>query len=150
MRLVRSRRTPTGLSASVRVGTVHRTMTDTPERLAEKWGIPVVDVRLPDGLAGCTDGRTIWVDDRLTSTERHCTIAHELVHIDAGHTGHQSPKVEAWVRRRTAEWLLGGADVAHALRTHPTVWDAAEHLEVTVPVLRDHLHAQGVDCARRH
>ena len=145
---VRSLRILGTLSPSVLPGTVHRTMTDTPERLAEKWGIPVVDVRLPDGLAGCTDGRTIWVDDRLTSTERHCTIAHELVHIDAGHTGHQSPKVEAWVRRRTAAWLLGRVDVVHALRTHPTVWDAAEHLGVTVPVLRDHLAA--LECLGVH
>lgn len=112
-----------------------------PQRTADEYGVPVRVVRLPDGLAGCTDGTRVWVDDRLTLTERRCTLAHELVHIWAGHTGHQSPKVEAWVRRTTARLLLRGHDVDQVLRTEPTLWDAADRLGVTVPVLTDHLTA---------
>lgn len=110
-----------------------------PQATADDYGIPVRVVRLPDGLAGCTDGTRIWVDDRLTLTERRCTLAHELVHVWAGHTGHQSPKVESWVRRTTARLLLRGHDVQAVLRTEPTLWDAADRLGVTVPVLTDHL-----------
>lgn len=110
-----------------------------PQATADDYGIPITVARLPGALAGCTDGTRIWVDDRLTHTERRCTLAHELVHVWAGHTGHQAPKVEAWVRRTTARLLLTGHDVHRVLRTEPTVWDAADTLGVTVPVLTDHL-----------
>ena len=113
-----------------------------PQRTADQYGVNVHVVRLPDGLAGCTDGTRVWVDDRLTLTERRCTLAHELVHVWAGHTGHQGPKVEAWVRRTTARLLLRDQDVTSVLRTEPTLWDAAERLGVTVPVLTDHLQGE--------
>lgn len=111
-----------------------------PQATADDYGIPVTAVRLPGTLAGCTDGTRIWVDDRLTHTEQRCTLAHELVHVWAGHTGHQGPKIEAWVRRTAARLLLRGHDVERVLRTEPTLWDAADRLGVTVPVLTDHLH----------
>ena len=57
-----------------------------PQRTADEYGIPVHVARLPGGLAGCTDGAQVWVDDRLTLTELRCTLAHELVHVWAGHT----------------------------------------------------------------
>lgn len=110
-----------------------------PQDTADQYGIPVHTVRLPGALAGVTDGHTIWVDDRLTLVERRCTIAHELVHVWAGHARHQPPKVEAWVRRTTAGLLLRDHDVHTTLRTEPTLWDAADALHVTIPVLTDHL-----------
>ena len=110
-----------------------------PEDTAHRAGIPVHTLRLPDQLAGCTDGTRVWVDDRLTAVERRCTIGHELVHVWAGHTSHQPPKAELWVRRHTAHLLLRGTDVHGVLRTEPTLWDAADRLGVTVPVLTDHL-----------
>lgn len=112
---------------------------DLPERIAAILGIPVHAVRLPTNLAGVTDGTSIWVDHRLTSVERRCTIAHELVHIEAGHTHHQSPKVEAWVRRRTAEWLIPWEHLwAH--RHSVDLYDIADQLDVTRHVLLDRLH----------
>ena len=63
--------------------------------------------RLPDGMAGATDGAgRIWLDDRLTTTERGCVLTHELVHIEAGHHGHQTEAVETWVREQTARRLI--------------------------------------------
>lgn len=35
---------------------------------------------LPDGVAGLTDGTTIWLNPRLTPAGRCCTLTHELVH----------------------------------------------------------------------
>lgn len=110
-----------------------------PEETADRAHIPITTTRLPGGLAGCTDGARVWVDDRLTPVERRCTIGHELVHIWAGHASHQPPKTELWVRRHAAALLLRGADVHGALRTEPSMWDAADTLYVTVPVLTDHL-----------
>lgn len=110
-----------------------------PEDTAHKAGIPVHTVTLPGRLAGCTDGRQVWIDRRLTIVERRCTIGHELVHIWAGHTGHQPPKIERWVRRHAAALLLRGADVAGTVRHADALWDVADHLHVTVPVLTDHL-----------
>lgn len=112
-----------------------------PEDTAHRAGVPIHTVTLPGQLAGCTDGHQVWVDHRLTLVERRCTIGHELVHVWAGHTGHQPPEVESWVRRHTAHLLLRGCDVRGALRSEPTLWDAAESLGVTVPVLLDQLHS---------
>lgn len=110
-----------------------------PERIAADLGIPILIARLPTNLAGVTDGSRIWVDDRLTAVERRCTIAHELVHIDAGHNCHQPPKIEAWVRRRAAQWLIPW----HRLWEHRHVvnlHELADCLDVTRPVLLDRLH----------
>ena len=110
-----------------------------PEKTAHTWGVPVYTVTLPNNLAGITDGRQVWVDHRLTTVERRCTIGHELVHVWAGHTSHQPPKTERWVRQHAANLLLREQDVHSALRTEPTLWDAADRLSLTVPVLTDHL-----------
>lgn len=39
---------------------------------------------LPAGIAGLTDGHTIWLNPLLTEAGRRCTLAHELVHLDRG------------------------------------------------------------------
>lgn len=39
---------------------------------------------LPDGIAGLTDGHTIWLNPNLTTAGRRCTLAHELIHIERG------------------------------------------------------------------
>ncbi|BDD81424.1 hypothetical protein TPB0596_11870 [Tsukamurella pulmonis] len=48
---------------------------------------PHVEVRwaqLPDGIDGFTDGRTIWLDERLSQVQRRCTLTHELWHLRRG------------------------------------------------------------------
>lgn len=48
---------------------------------------PDVEVRftpLPHGIDGFTDGRTIWLDDRLNQVQRRCTLTHELWHLRRG------------------------------------------------------------------
>lgn len=41
-------------------------------------------ISLPEGVAGITDGRTIWLNKNLTPAGRRCTLAHELIHIERG------------------------------------------------------------------
>lgn len=95
--------------------------------------------RLP-GITACTDGvATIWLDDRLTQTERRCAVAHELVHLHHGHTGHQSARIERMVRERVARWLVPLEDLAVFRGGELSLWSVAEDLGVTVDVLRDRL-----------
>lgn len=96
----------------------------------------------PSGTRGVTDGvRRIWLDSRLTQVERRCTLAHELVHIKAGHTGCQPTAVEARVEAAAARYLLpDAAAIGDAL-----VWArgrlpvAADELWVDVPTLTTRL-----------
>ncbi|PZO71028.1 MAG: hypothetical protein DI634_01170 [Kocuria palustris] len=73
------------------------------ETVADDARLSVSPAGLPDGMAGRTDGAgRIWLDDRLTATERRCV----LTHVEAGHYGHQSEAVEGWVREQTARRLI--------------------------------------------
>lgn len=110
---------------------------DLGDRLAERIGVLVVSVRLPGFLVACTDGNTIWVDDRLTLRERHCAIVHELVHIEAGHRECQPASVERKVRRLAAGRLVSWeAAWEHAAWAH-SLDELAEELFVTMSVLSD-------------
>ena len=47
-------------------------------------------------LSAVADGHsTIWLDQRLTVVEARCALAHELVHLELGHDGHQPSAIEA-------------------------------------------------------
>ena len=91
------------------------------------------------GLSGVTDGEHVWLSPGLTWVEARCTLTHELEHIAVGHTGHQPPAVEGWVRVRVArrliplERLLGHRES----QEHPAA--IAESLDVTLDVLRDRI-----------
>lgn len=41
-------------------------------------------IPLPDHLCGFTDGHRIWLNPRLNSVGRRCTLEHELVHVERG------------------------------------------------------------------
>ena len=74
-----------------------------------QFGVVVVAVvfgRLPDGVHGYTDGERIFVDDRLTAAQLLCTLVHEGIHIERGHTTRQLEAVEMSVRYETARRLL--------------------------------------------
>jgi hypothetical protein len=66
----------------------------------------IVRRRLPDGIHGQTDGRTIFVDDRLNAVQMFCTIQHELVHAEMGHSTHQDEDMEMEVRFEAAKRCL--------------------------------------------
>lgn len=108
--------------------------------VARHEGLRVIAARLPDGLAGATDGTgRIWLDDRLTETEQRCVLTHELVHVEAGHHGHQTPAVEQWVREQTARRLISLEDFLPWRAWQGTLWQLADELGVTHDVLTDRL-----------
>ncbi|MCQ9367385.1 ImmA/IrrE family metallo-endopeptidase [Brevibacterium sp. 91QC2O2] len=97
---------------------------------------------LPPGMRGATNG----IDIILLSTrlrlqpERRCTLTHELVHVDWGHTCGQSPAIESRVRRETARRLILPEHLEDAARWASSTAEAAEALWVTEDVLIDRLH----------
>lgn len=66
----------------------------------------IIRVRFNDGSAARTNGKDIWVDDRLNDIQLKCAIMHERVHIERGHGTHQVEAVETAVRYETARRLL--------------------------------------------
>ncbi|OBA44927.1 ImmA/IrrE family metallo-endopeptidase [Kocuria sp. ICS0012] len=92
-------------------------------------------------LSGCTDGTTIWLDTHLTTTERRCTLTHELVHITRGHTGHQPPAVEAAVREETARLLVPWAALHASRGAQLEIWHLVQELGVTPGCLGRPLHS---------
>lgn len=75
---------------------------------AAAQGICVQETRLPAGLEGVWDPsqKTIWLKKRLPVASMACTLAHELIHLERGDTGHQSDKVERLIEREAARRLI--------------------------------------------
>lgn len=73
-------------------------------------------IDLPTGVAGLTDGHTIWLNPKLTTAGRRCTLAHELIHIDRGipPTGLEA-KEEHKVDRIAAHHITPTAELVDAI-----------------------------------
>ena len=95
--------------------------------------VQIFRTRLEGGVASCTDGVDIWVDDRLNEAQEKCAIEHEMVHIEMGHTRAQGEAVEMAVRFETARRLL--PDMGGCNRS--SLAAAARGLGVTRQVLMD-------------
>lgn len=109
-----------------------------PWALAIELGIDVHTIPL-DRISGCTDGTTIWLDSRLTETERLCVLTHELVHLSRGHDGHQPPSVEESVRAEAARLLIPWDTLAAHAQSQASVYDLAHELGVTPRTLADRI-----------
>lgn len=107
-------------------------------------GVDVRRVALPSGFRGVTDGRTIWLHNRLSQRERRSSLAHELAHHRLGHDSCQPPAVEERVRAEAARWLLPDiVVVGDALAWATSLDEAADELWVdrrTLQARLDHLH----------
>lgn len=91
-------------------------------------------------LSAVTDGlSTIWLDDRLTEIEERCALAHELVHLEMGHVGHQPPAVEEKVREQAARSLVPIKALYAHRHWQGRLYGLAEDLGVTEAVLMDRL-----------
>lgn len=103
--------------------------------------------RLPDDLMGrwIPDASTIELDDRLTQTERRCTLVHELVHRLHKDLPTLPPELleiqERQCEKRAAKLLIPLNQLLDAL-----LWSHDEHeaeiadqLWVDIPTLRDRL-----------
>lgn len=115
-----------------------------PWAITHEHGIDVIRVPL-QSLSGCTDGRRIWLDTRLTDTEARCALTHELVHISRGHDSHQSPASEASVRAATARLLIPWTAITARTGSQLDEWHLAQELGVTAHVLADRLRYASVE-----
>jgi len=113
----------------------------------DPWGtlrllthIHISFVRMPDGAPGRTDGRVVWLDYRLQQDERRCTLTHELVHIEWGHSGCQRPRIEYKVRAETARRLILIDELCQHAAWARGHHELAEELWVTPDVLTDRLN----------
>lgn len=82
---------------------------------------------LEDDLLAVTDGSTIWIDPRQTQAERRSTLAHEMAHIELGHTDGCTPQQEAEAADLAARWLIKLDHLADALAwtqdPHELAWE---------------------------
>ncbi|MGP5689733.1 ImmA/IrrE family metallo-endopeptidase [Glutamicibacter ardleyensis] len=117
-------------------------MFDPWQIVSENPWIEIHHVRMPNGKPGATDGHSIiWLDDRLTATERRCVLTHELVHLNHGHNECQPPKIERRVRTETAHILIRWTTLAESTTSNSNLTSLADELHVTRQVLEDRLHA---------
>jgi hypothetical protein len=93
-------------------------------------------VRMNDGVAARTDGKDIWIDDRLNAVQEKCHVVHEKIHIELGHSTVQREAVEMMVRYETAKRLLPDLP-AEGCGPGKTLAAVARDLEVTRQVLMD-------------
>ena len=95
---------------------------------------------LPPGTRGLTDGSSaIWMEPRQLQVERRCTLAHELAHIDLGHTTKPTVAEETATRRRTARQLISWDALVDVFKWAHNAHEAADELWVTPEVLEDRL-----------
>lgn len=107
----------------------------------------IIRRRLPDGIHGQTDGTTIYIDDRLNAAQVFCTVQHELVHHEMGHTTHQPEHIEYEVRHETARRCLDVDEMAATCNGDLDL--SAKALGVTRRVLMDRA-ATLTDAEARH
>lgn len=95
---------------------------------------PIIRRRMPDGMAAATDGVNIYVDDRLNAIQLKCAVLHEEIHIEQGHSTHQTEAIEMMVRYEVARRLL--PDMLQGC-SGGSIKEAAVSLGVTRQVLMD-------------
>ncbi|MCD1287288.1 ImmA/IrrE family metallo-endopeptidase [Brevibacterium sp. CCUG 69071] len=118
-----------------------RSMTHHPWRdLRSRENVTLSWRDLPPGMRGATDGSSaIWMEPDLLQVERRCTLAHELAHIDLGHTEKTTVAEENAARRYAAQKLIDWDALVDAFRWAHNAHEAADELWVTPEVLEDRL-----------
>lgn len=87
-----------------------------------------------------TDGiEVIVMRPGLAQVQRRCALAHELAHIDLGHTGGCTPQEERQASELAARWLIDLNDLIDALRWSTHLAEVADELWVDEPTLRARL-----------
>jgi hypothetical protein len=93
-----------------------------------------------------TNGRDrIWMDPRQTQVERRCTIAHELAHIELGHTDGCTHREDREVDLLVARRLIEMPDLLDALRWTEEFVEAADCLWVDEATLMARLDGLTAD-----
>ncbi|OIH85886.1 hypothetical protein BLJ79_03525 [Arthrobacter sp. UCD-GKA] len=123
----------------------------------QPWGklrqlahIEIIWTRPHSHAPPATDGTSrIWLDPNLNQTEHRCALTHELIHIQHGHCGCQTPAIERLVRWESARLLINFEHLAHHARWAHSLPELAEELMVTEDVLIDRLQTLDGDQLQR-
>lgn len=103
-------------------------------------GVTVVWRRPRADLPAATNGvDRIWIDPDWSQVEIRCGLAHEIVHLEHRHQGHQPQSVERQVRYETARRLISIEDLRAAAAWAHSRADLRDELHVTDMVLLDRL-----------
>ncbi|UXE05011.1 IrrE-like protein [Gordonia phage Lton] len=86
--------------------------------------VKVVWTRLPGAVRAVTDGRTIWMDERLCQVQRRIAVCHETFHIERGIIPADSFE-ERRVEVLTAQRMIALDDLVEALRWNRAPTEAA-------------------------
>lgn len=116
--------------------------------LGRHWPHVVVEHTddLPPGRRADTNGvDEIRMRRRLLQVERRCSLTHELIHLEHGHTGACAPAVEAAVDVEAARRLIPWDRLLAAVRWARSDSELADELWVTVHVLRSRVAALHAD-----
>jgi len=89
-----------------------------------------------DGVLGATDGvcRIVMHPDQ-SQAQRRCTLAHELAHVELGHTGPVDAHDERATSQLAARWLITLEQLLDALRWADDLPTVADELWVDEPTL---------------
>lgn len=102
----------------------------------------------------CAASNTIIIDRRLTYTQKHCTLVHELVHRHYGDDTSQGTcgaYAEQRCRRETARLLINETDYRRAEAMYDgDTWLIAEELNVTPTIVEDYRQLVIPTLSNRH
>lgn len=103
-------------------------------------GVRVVWRRPRPDLPAASNGvDRIWIDPAHSQAEVRCMLAHELLHLERKHVGHQPPAIEAEVRFEVARRLIEIDHLRAAAAWASSRADLRDELHVTDMVLLDRL-----------
>ena len=91
---------------------------------------------LPAGIAGLTDGHTIWLNPNLTPAGRRCTLAHELIHIERG-VIHHLPDVLAAREEHTVDRIAAHRLIHIDALVDAIVWAQGDHDRCSIAIDTD-------------
>lgn len=109
-------------------------MFDIPPGVRVIWARP-----RPDLPAASNGADRIWIDPAHTQAEIRCMLAHELLHLEHKHVGHQPPAVEMEIRFEVARRLITIEQLRVAAAWASSRTELRDELHVTDMVLLDRL-----------
>lgn len=123
-------------STVARGGGTFTPMSNPWRRLANRPHLTLRWAIMP-GILGLTDGRTMIVlHPHQTQVQRRCTLAHELAHVDLGHTDGCRPRDEQAARALAARRLIDLDELLAAWKWATSEAELADELWVDVDTLR--------------
>lgn len=104
---------------------------------------------MPGLLGAVPAAHVIVLHPDQSQVQRRCTLAHELAHLELGHTGRCTGTEEDAARELAARWLIPLDDLLDAYRWSEHPAEVADCLWVDVDTLQARLESLRKDEAAR-